>query len=413
MKSLKYSEIIKNQATINIGTGGNVSHGKSTVVRSITGIRTQRHHKEIEKNLTINLGYANVKIFECPKTGYLATAKSSVMEMKHPVTGDPMKLVRHLSFVDCPGHNAYQATMVSGTAVMDAALLLIAANDPIMPQQQTYEHLLALHRAGVNNILVLQNKLDLVTKAEALENFEKIRQFSEGSPIEGRPVVPISSQLSQNVEEVVKYLRHGVDEPIRKLNEPARITIVRSFDINKPNCDFEDIKGGVIGGTLNQGVLFVGDWLEIRPGIRMGDGSCHPIIAKVCSLFSEKNSMEYAVPGGLIAIGLDIDPALTRNNRLVGSVGGRPGTLPPVYNEMTIKYSRLRRDVKLDKMRKGDEIVLSANSMVNKGTVVGSDKKRVQIKTASYICGDLGMAVAFLRHRKGGYMGLDYFGKVI
>lgn len=410
---LFYSEIIKNQATINIGTAGTVSNGKSTTVRAVTGIRTQRHKKEIEKNLTINLGYANVKIFQDMKTGFLSVAKSNVNEMVHPVTGDEMKLVRHISYVDTPGHNSYVATMISGTSLMDSALLIIAANEPKVPTQQCYEHLLALNRAGVSNILVLQNKMDLVSKKEAVDNLNKIREFIAGSPIEDSVILPISAQFGTNIDQVVKYLRHGVGEPMRKLNEPVRITIVRSFDVNKPNCKYTDLIGGVIGGSLTQGVLFVGDWIEIRPGVKMPDGKCHPLLAKVVSLYSEKNKMEYAIPGGLIAIGLDIDAGLTRNNVLVGSVAGQPGTLPPVYDKMLIKYAKLRRDVKLDKIKAGDKIVLSANSAVINAVVEKADKKRVLLKAERVICGDVGMSVALLRNdSKTGSVGLDFHGKI-
>ena len=410
---LFYSEIIKNQGTIICGLNGHVSHGKSTTVKAISGIRTQRHKKEIEKNLTINLGYAGTKIFQNMKTGYLATSKSDVNEMIDPVTGDEMTLVRHISFCDCPGHSSFLATMISGVAVMDTSLLLIAANDPIVPQAQTHEHLLALNRAGVSNITILQNKMDLITKKEAVDNLNKIREYIAGSPIEDSVILPISAQFGTNIDQVVKYLRHGIGEPMRKLNEPVRITIIRSFDVNKPNIDYTKIIGGVIGGSLTQGVLFVGDWLEIRPGVKMADGKCHPLLAKVVSLYSEKNKMEYAIPGGLIAIGLDIDAGLTRNNILVGSVAGQPGSLPPVYDKMLIKYGKLRRDVKLEKIKVGDKMVVSANSAVINAIVERADKKRVMLKTERVICGDVGMSVALLRNDpKTGSVGLDFHGKI-
>lgn len=410
---LFYSKIIKNQATINVSLNGHVSHGKSTTARSISGIRTQRHKKEIEKNLTINMGYANVKIFQNMKTGYLATAKSNINEMIDPVTGDPMTLVRHISFCDNPGHHSFLSTMISGVSVADTAMLIIAANDQTVPQLQTHEHLLALTRAGVSNIVILQNKMDLVSKKEAIDNLNKIREYIAGSPIESSVILPISAQFNTNIDQVVKYLRHGIGEPMRKLNEPVRITIVRSFDVNKPNVDYTKIVGGVIGGSVTRGVLFLGDWIEIRPGIKMADGKCHPILAKVVSLYSEKNKMDYAIPGGLIAIGLDIDPGLTRNNVLVGSVAGQPGSLPPVYDKMLIKYGKLRRDVKLDKIRVGDKIVLSANSAVINSVVEKVDKKRVLLKSDKVICGDVGMPVALLRNNpKTGSVRLDFHGKI-
>lgn len=90
-----------------------------------------------------------------------------------------MKLIRHVSFVDCPGHDILMATMLNGAAVMDAALLLIAANETC-PQPQTAEHLAAIEIMKLKNILILQNKIDLVKESMAEEQYEAIKQFVGG-----------------------------------------------------------------------------------------------------------------------------------------------------------------------------------------------------------------------------------------
>eukprot|EP00158_Paraphelidium_tribonemae_P005678 Partr_v1_DN27460_c1_g1_i3_m72279 putative eukaryotic translation initiation factor 2 len=118
-------EVISKQATINIGTIGHVAHGKSTVVKAISGVQTVRFKNELERNITIKLGYANAKIFACSKcprpTRYRSygSAKMPPFACGRGDCDGEMELVRHVSFVDCPGHDVLMATMLSGAAVMD------------------------------------------------------------------------------------------------------------------------------------------------------------------------------------------------------------------------------------------------------------------------------------------------------
>ena len=138
--------MISRQATINIGTIGHVAHGKSTLVYAISRVRTQRHGAEKIRNITIKLGYANAKIYRCncPEPdcwrSFGSDKEDSPMCQK---CGTSMVLQRHVSFVDCPGHDILMATMLNGAAVMDAALLIVAANQPC-PQPQTSEHVAAV-----------------------------------------------------------------------------------------------------------------------------------------------------------------------------------------------------------------------------------------------------------------------------
>ena len=145
-------EVISRQATINIGTIGHVAHGKSTVVKALSGVHTVRFKNELERNITIKLGYANAKIFRSkdPKcvrpqcyTSQVLIEKKETLILKNIVLflfvpfqgsskedtfmmdGFKYELIRHVSFVDCPGHDILMATMLNGAAVMDAALLLI------------------------------------------------------------------------------------------------------------------------------------------------------------------------------------------------------------------------------------------------------------------------------------------------
>lgn len=266
--------VMRNQATINIGTIGHVAHGKSTLVKAMSGVQTVRFKNELERNITIRLGYANAKLFKCDsptcyRPGCYRSAGSDAPDLQPcPRQGcnGTLRLQRHVSFVDCPGHDVLMATMLNGAAVMDAALLLIAGNEPC-PQPQTSEHLAAVEIMRLNHIVVAQNKVDLMQPDEVKAQHEQIRQFVQGTVAENAPVVPLSAQWGHNVDVLCEYLCTRVPLPVRNFDAPPRMIVVRSFDVNKPGTGARDLQGGVAGGTIMQGVLRVGDNIEVRPGI--------------------------------------------------------------------------------------------------------------------------------------------------
>lgn len=373
-----------------------MAHGKSTVVKSISGVQTVRFKNELERNITIKLGYANAKIYKCkdakcPRPACYAAYGSSKED--NPMCTVPgfenseMELLRHVSFVDCPGHDILMATMLNGAAVMDGALLLIAANESC-PQPQTSEHLAAVEIMRLQHIIILQNKIDLIPESSALNQHEEIKKFIQGTIAESAPIVPISAQLKYNVEVVCEYITKHIPIPVRDFTSPPQMIVIRSFDVNKPGSEVDDIKGGVAGGSILQGVLTMGQEIEIRPGIITKDASgaakCIPIFSRIVSLYAERNTLQYAVPGGLIGVGTtvryffffsrgdgadaghththllhahthsmyayppppqhaQIDPTLTRADRLVGQVLGQVGALPDVYTELEINFYLLRR----------------------------------------------------------------------
>nr|CAG8447362.1 135_t:CDS:10 [Entrophospora candida] len=353
-------EVISRQATINIGTIGHVAHGKSTVVKAISGVQTVRFKNELERNITIKLGYANAKVYkceneECLRPGCYKSYRSDKEE--HPLCeragcGGKMKLLRHVSFVDCPGHDILMATMLNGAAVMDAALLLIAGNESC-PQPQT-------------------------------------RTVADGAPI-----VPISAQLKYNIDVINEYIVKKIPIPIRDFTSDPRLIVIRSFDVNKPGAEVNELKGGVAGGSLLCGVLKVGDEIEVRPGILTKDNEgkihCKPIFSRIVSLFAEHNDLKFAVPGGLIGVGTKIDPTLCRADRLVGQVLGSVGKLPQIYTELEINYFLLRRllgvktddkkQTKVSKLTKSEVLMVNIGSTSTGGRVlnVKTDMARIQL----------------------------------
>lgn len=391
-------DVLARQATHCIGTLGHVSEGKSTLIRALTGVKTQRHQKEQVRNITIHLGYANCKIYQHRETGTLVAQKTS-----DPAPDDSI-LVAHLSFVDCPGHEAFLATMLGGASIMDSACFVIAANQEVIPQPQTYEHLVAADMLGLQRITILQNKLDLITKEEAVANEAKIRAFTAETVAESAPLYPICAQHGWNIQEVLEHLL-AQPPPERNLQGDLAMTCVRSFDCNKPSQwipGSSALTGGIIGGTLSQGVCVVGDWIELRPGFLDSSGKVHPIITQITGLRCEETSLPYAVPGSLIAIETTMDPGLTAANRCVGQRIGFVGCLPPIVSEITVKFKRFKRDQHSFKNAKeGDIVRVCANVMTVEGVIVEVPEKKIRrIQLKRPLCLAKGEMVSIMRMNK-------------
>ena len=411
-----------------------MAHGKSTVVKAISGVQTVRFKNELERNITIKLGYANAKIYkcqnpECPRPDCYRSYKSdkeAEPPCERPGCGGKMALLRHISFVDCPGHDILMATMLNGAAVMDAALLLIAANEPC-PQPQTSEHLAAVEIMKLRNILILQNKIDLVKEAVAEEQHRQITQFIRGTTADGSPIIPISGQLKYNIDVVCEYICKHIPVPIRDFSLPPRMIVIRSFDVNKPGAEIGELRGGVAGGSILCGVLRIGDEIEVRPGIVTKDAEtgrlrCRPIYSRVVSLFAENNDLKFAVPGGLIGVGTRIDPMLCRADRLVGQVLGSVGRLPAIFSDLEVQFFLLRRllgvrsddrtQTKVQKLAKGELIMVNIGSTCTGGRVGAVKGDQAKIALNSPACTEVGEKIALSR-RVDNHWRLIGWGKII
>ena len=302
---------------------------------------------------------------------------------------------------NCPGHDILMATMLNGAAVMDAALLLVAGNETC-PQPQTSEHLAAVEIMRLQHILILQNKVDLVKPDAALAQHEQIRKFVAGTVADSAPILPISAVLKYNIDAVCEYLVRKIPLPPRDFTSVPRLIVIRSFDVNRPGQDVSNLQGGVAGGSILQGVLKVGDEIEVRPGIvtkKEEDGSmvCSPIFSRISSLYAESNDLQFAVPGGLIGVGTRIDPTLTRADRLVGQVLGLKGQLPDVFSEIEISYYLLRRllgvktsdggkQAKVQKLSKGEILMVNIGSTATGGKVQAVKGDLAKIALTQPVC---------------------------
>jgi translation initiation factor 2 subunit 3 len=302
------------------------------------------------------------------------------------------------------------STMLSGAAVMDAALLLIAGNETC-PQPQTSEHLAAIEIMKLNHIVILQNKVDLMRSDNALEHYQSILKFIRGTVADGSPVIPISAQLKYNIDAVNEALVHTIPIPIRNFEATPHMMIIRSFDVNKPGAEIDELKGGVAGGSILTGVVKLNDEIEIRPGLvtkdEQGKIQCRPIFSRIVSLFAEHNDLKFAVPGGLIGVGTRVDPTLCRADRLVGFVLGHRGRLPAIYTEIEVNYFLLRRllgvktadgkQAKVAKLAKNEVLMVNIGSTATGAKVLGVKADAAKLSLTSPACTEVGEKIAISR----------------
>ncbi|MBO4355100.1 MAG: translation initiation factor IF-2 subunit gamma, partial [Methanomicrobium sp.] len=274
------------------------------------------------------------------------------------------------------------------------------------PQPQTKEHLMALELVGIKNIIIVQNKIDVVSQDQALAHYKQIKQFVKGTIAENAPIIPVSAQKGINIGVLLQAIDEYFPIPKRDPTQDPVMLIARSFDINKPGCNWRDVKGGVIGGSLIQGVLKEGDDIEIRPGRKVEtENQVHwePILTKITTTNSGVNRIAEATPGGLIAIGTKLDPAITKSDALSGQVVGLEGKLPPVWSKLSFKVSLMERVVGADDefviepLKHREPLMLSVGTAVTVGVVAGAKKDVVDVDLKRPVCVKVGSRIAISR----------------
>jgi translation initiation factor 2 subunit 3 len=377
------------QPCVNIGTSGHVDHGKTTLVEAITGVWTSAHSEELRRGITIKIGYADAAFYKCPKC---PPPVSYGTQPQCSNCGGKSELLRVVSFVDSPGHESLMANMLSGAALMDGAILVMAANEKV-PQPQTREHLLALSVLGIQQIVLVQNKADLAEYEEALDNYKQIKDFVSGSIAEKAPIIPVSAQHKLNIDALIEAIEKTIKTPARIKNAEPVMHVLRSFDVNKPGSPIKQVKGGIIGGALVQGQLNIADEIEIRPGVLdEKKGKYDPISSEVSTLGTGAGLVESVRPGGLVAIGTKLDPTFTKSDSLIGSVVGKPGTLPKDVEDITIDVVLFDTAVGTAEMVKVEPLKAKEPIRVNIGTAAASGyvtnvkDSKVEVKLKKPVC---------------------------
>ncbi|NQV91107.1 translation initiation factor IF-2 subunit gamma [Candidatus Woesearchaeota archaeon] len=403
-KSEKPAKIIETtekhvQPQFNLALVGHVDHGKTTLTERLSGKWTDTHSEELKRGITIRLGYADISIYKCDKCNFYTTKPKCIK------CNSDASLQRKMSLVDAPGHESLMATMLSGAAIVDGALLLVAANEKC-PQPQTKEHLMALQISGMKNIIVVQNKIDLVTTEEAIKNYQQIKDFLANSDYKNAPIIPISARANVNVDVLVKTIQEKMPIIKQDLKAQPLMLVARSFDINKPGMKPKDLIGGVLGGTVKQGIFKVGDEIEIAPGFMTEERNQKiwtPVKTKITKIFSGGVPVNEIHPGGSMALGTTLDPMIVKSDSLTGSLVGHPGQLPPVHSQISLDTHLLERVVgtkdeeEVKPLAKKEVLMLNVNSAATVGIVLDPSKKNTTCILKKPICANPGDRITISR----------------
>jgi translation initiation factor 2 subunit 3 len=371
---------IELQPIINIGMLGSVSDGKSTTVHSLTGVKTQRHSDEMKRNITIKPGYANMKIY-----------KSEDGEYSFSNT-DGGELVHHVSFIDCPGHYQLIVTMMSCIRLMDGIILVVSAAEPIEKKPQLIQHIMSIKMSGIKNVIVLLNKLDLVKKSVAKNRYNDLCKILNKYDINPKIIIPVSMNhkigTQTLLKNIMKYM--GPELSQNRTTQSPLFMISRSFDVNKVNIKYNEIVGGVVGGSLIGGTLKIGDEIEILPGIisknQDGETIYKPHYTKITSLKSDTTELDNISPGGLIGIGTTIDPFYCKNDSMIGMIAGLKGHMPQVYHEITVKYKEICFDnYQWNKFNCMQIIIIVGTNSID-GKIIKFDDNYINLKLNKPAC---------------------------
>jgi len=397
---------LKTIPEVNIGLFGHVDHGKTTLTDALSGKWTDTHSEEVKRGITIRLGYADATFYKCPKCdAYLSTPKC-------PKCFIDAEIMRTVSFVDAPGHESLMATVLTGSALIDGAILVIAANEKC-PSPQTREHLTTLEVVQIKNIVIVQNKIDLVDEEGAKKNYEKIKNFVKGTIAENSPIIPISAQQKVNIEFLIEAIEKNIPTPEGNVKKNPRMYVARSFDINSPGTDIEKLKGGVLGGSVIQGILKQGEEVEISPGIRIKD-KWEPVKTKIVSMEKSGTKIKEASPGGLLGLMTKLDPFLTKADGMVGNLIGLPGKLPEAKNNIELETKLLERVVGTREVQEVSNIKLNESLLINIGTgrsigvVTRLKADKIEMNLKIPICADKGDRIVISRQIQGRWRLIGY-----
>ena len=379
---------------------GHVDHGKTTLTQALSGVWTDTHSEERKRGISIKLGYADTAFYKTDDGRFYAKGK-------HPEDRDDSdgELLRVVSFVDAPGHETLMAVMISGASIMDGAMLLIAATEKC-PQPQTREHLAALQIAGIENIVVVQNKIDIVTRERAVESYDEIKEFLSGTIAEGAPIIPVSAHHDVNLDILIQAIEDVIPTPDRPSDETGLMYVARSFDTNRPGSRPAELRGGIIGGSIVEGSFSIGDPILIAPGRRVqGDGNWEPIRTTIESVKGGGIDLESVHAGGLCGIATPMDPVSTKADELSGQVMAREGELPPVWKDLDLELELLDNMVsggqnapeKVRPLQPNEMLMVNSATATSVGTVSSIKGSKATLQLRLPICAKSGSRITLSR----------------
>lgn len=393
---------LPSQPEVNIGLVGHVDHGKTTLTQALSGVWTDTHSEERRRGISIKLGYADTAFYKTSSEQYYATGR-------HPKGEKDVEseLQRVVSFVDAPGHETLMAIMITGASIMDGAMLMVAANETC-PQPQTREHLMALEIAGIKNIVVVQNKIDLVSRERAMESYNEIKTFLNGTIAKEAPIIPVSAHHDVNLDVLIEAIEKTIPTPNRDSDERAVMHIARSFDVNRPGTRPSKLTGGVIGGSIVEGTFREGDKITIGPGRKIENGNkshWEPIETTITSMQGGGGKRDEMTAGGLCGFGTLLDPSITTADNLSGQVLAKNGELPEIRTECSIEINLMKNMVTGDgeqadtihPLRNNEMLMVNVATSTSVGIVKGVEKGKATLQLRLPICADRGQRVSLSR----------------
>jgi translation initiation factor 2 subunit 3 len=413
-----------NQPSLSIGLIGDVANGKSTLVKAMTGVKTQRHSTEQRQHgITIRLGFANAAIIRC--TDQDMCGAHAFASDDHGVQipacihcGEAMEIVRRVSFVDCPGHAELMATMLAGSSAFDAVILAAAANAPC-PSPQASQHLAALSHAQAlasdGKVAIAQTKAELLEAEDLEKHAAAARENLTGTIAAAAPIFPTCAPLGIGIAGLARWLA-AVPARDAHLSPRVSLNVLRSFDVNAPGTGVAQLQGGVVGGTLvGGGKICIGDELEVRPGLILSQKSgvyqVLPLRTKCAAVMSGTRSLDFASSGGLIALQTTLCPSFCADDRLAGAVVGPPAALPPCWGPRLLldRVSLIElpsedaATVHTPILTKGDSLRLHSGSATVRAKIVRNSNRQSKMEVAleAPLCGMAGGSVAIEHKSKG------------
>lgn len=382
-----------NNMLLNLGTLGSVSDGKSEMIYQLSGgIRTQRDSREKKRNITIKAGYANIKLWKCNDCEMLYssqyTSESNICEQCQI----NCQLSNTISFADCPGHQELIETMLSSVSLMKGAIIIISVFEPLKQKPQLIQHLIAAKMANLDKLIICLNKCDLVNIQTVKDRKKELEELLKKLEIQPLTIIPTSFTHKLGIKNLLKainlYFNNSVNEETN--NNITEFRITRSFDINQPGINYNEIKGGCVGGSLIQGQFNKNDIVKILPGILIkekdGRYTNEPIITTVLSFESDKKQIEQVNPGGLVGILTEIDPYYCKSDGLKSNIIVKESDNINVYRDIKINYTKIEEFEGNWTPKINDKIFIQVANMSSDGKIIKINKNILEIELIKPIC---------------------------
>ncbi|MBG0779225.1 MAG: selenocysteine-specific translation elongation factor, partial [Desulfotignum balticum] len=325
-----------------LGTAGHIDHGKTSLVKALTGIETDRLKEEKQRGITIELGFA---FLDLPGG-------------------------THIGIVDMPGHEKFVKNMVAGSSGIDVVTMVIAADEGVMPQ--TREHMEICHLMGIEHGLIALTKTDLVDEDLLELALEDIQDFVDGTFLEDQPVIPVSSATGQGLDDFLAALEKICRQlPERRFSSIFRLPVDRVFSMKG--------FGTVITGTLTSGQIRVGEDIMVYP---------KRIVSKVRGIQVHSSSVNEAGPGTRTAINFQ---GLDKESVDRGDILSTPDTLIESYM-VDAGFHYLKSNAKPAKVRtrvrfhSGTSEILGYMVLLDRDELLPGEDALVQFRLESPVC---------------------------